>query len=298
MDCGAACLGMICRHFGRRVSLSHIRTLANTGAEGTSLKSIVRTASDLGLAARSVKASLRNLEYIPLPAIVHWDGNHWICLFRLTSEYAFVADPAVGIRRFSREEFVERWSGYAALFDYTAEFENAPESKSRLGWILAFFVPYRDLLIKAGLLSLVVSALQMVLPVFTQVIVDRVLVESSVGLLNMIMLSMLVVLTFITAAVLLQRYMLSFIAVRVDASTLDFLARRLLSLPMSYFNQRRTGDIQRRIEGVSHIREFVVHNCISGVTALIQLSVALLVMVLYSPTLSLVFLATTPLYIG
>src|SRR5207253_6211364 len=79
-DCGAASLGMICRHFGRKVSLARIRQLCHTATDGTSLTAITRTASELGLAARALKVSLRNLPMMPLPAIVHWEGNHWIVL--------------------------------------------------------------------------------------------------------------------------------------------------------------------------------------------------------------------------
>src|ERR1022692_1625882 len=78
MDCGAASLAMVCRHFGRDVSLSLIRRLCHVSQDGTSLKAICHAATELGLAARSVKASLRNLPVMPLPAIVHWEGNHWM----------------------------------------------------------------------------------------------------------------------------------------------------------------------------------------------------------------------------
>src|SRR6266576_3762160 len=80
MDCGAASLGMICRHFGRKVSLARIRQLCHTATDGTSLKALCRTAIELGLAARALKVSLRNLPNLPLPAIVHWEGSHWMVL--------------------------------------------------------------------------------------------------------------------------------------------------------------------------------------------------------------------------
>jgi len=76
MDCGAASLGMICRYFGRKVSLARIRQLCHTATDGTSLKALSRTATELGLAARALKISIRNLSLMPLPAIVHWEGNH------------------------------------------------------------------------------------------------------------------------------------------------------------------------------------------------------------------------------
>ncbi|MDQ3315355.1 MAG: cyclic nucleotide-binding domain-containing protein, partial [Verrucomicrobiota bacterium] len=111
MDCGAASLGMICRHFGRKVSLTRIRQLCHTSTDGTSLKAMCRAATELGLAARALKVSLRNLVNMPLPAIIHWEGNHWMVLFDVNEKSVRVADPASGIRRIPRKEFEANWSG-------------------------------------------------------------------------------------------------------------------------------------------------------------------------------------------
>src|SRR5678815_772474 len=101
---------------------------------------------------------------------------------------------------------------------------------------------------------------------------------------------------FIVASLAAQRYLLSWVAVRIDAAGLDFITRRLLALPMSYFATRRTGDLQRRIEGVRQVRDVLVQHGIAGVTAVAQLAVTVALMSVYSPWLTLVFLATAPLY--
>lgn len=296
MDCGAACLAMIGSHFGRSVSLARIRQLVNTGLDGTSLRSLCSAAEELGLAARSVKASLHNLDRMPLPAICHWDGDHWLVLYHLTAARAYVADPALGFRRLPREEFERRWTGYAALFDYTPAFEQAPRATGGLAWLWPIVKPHGPLIIKALALAVVVSVLQMVLPVFTQVIVDRVLVEQDLSLLRLLIVAMGATMVFIVASLLAQRYLLSFAAVRIDAAGLDFITRRLLALPMSYFATRRTGDLQRRIEGVRQVRDVLVQHGIAGVTAVAQLAVTVALMAVYSPWLTTVFLATAPFY--
>src|SRR5205085_531723 len=158
MDCGAACLGMICRYFGRKVSLARIRQLCHTATDGTSLKALSHAATELGLAARALKISLRNLPLMPLPAIVHWEGNHWMVL-------------------------------------------------------------------------------------------DRVIFENDVGLLKTILLGLIAAIVFVQLSTLAQEYLLAFATVRLDTVVLDFLSRKLLSLPMTYFTSRRTGDIQRRLDG-------------------------------------------------
>jgi ABC-type bacteriocin/lantibiotic exporter with double-glycine peptidase domain len=97
---------------------------------------------------------------------------------------------------------------------------------------------------------------------------------------------------------LAQEYLLAFVAVRLDTAVLDFLSRKLLSLPMSYFNNRRTGDIQRRLEGATQVRQFAVQQGVGALLAVIFLIGALILMAMYSPLLTLAFLATTPLYVG
>jgi HlyB family type I secretion system ABC transporter len=296
MDCGAASLAMICRYYGRSVSLARIRQLAHIAHDGTSLKALCHAAWELGLAARALKVSLGNLGLMPLPAIIHWEGNHWMVLTRVDEKHVYVADPAKGRVRMLRGDFEERWSGYAALFDFTEAFLKIPEGRTSFAWLAQFFSRFKWVLAEALAVSVVGSALQMLLPVFTQVIVDKVVIGNDVGLLGMILIGMVTALLFILAANLIQRYLLSFVALRVDASILDFLTRRLLALPMSYFNSRRTGDIQRRLDGASEIRDFIVRNGIEGLLAVVQIAAALTLMSFYSVQLLLVFLVTIPLY--
>ncbi|MGZ5021981.1 MAG: peptidase domain-containing ABC transporter, partial [Chthoniobacterales bacterium] len=298
MDCGAASLGMICRHSGRKVSLTRIRQLCHTSTDGTSLKAIVRAATELGLAARALKVSLRNLPHMPLPAIIHWEGNHWMVLFDVNDKFVRVGDPALGIRKIPRKDFEMNWSGYAALFDYTIAFEKAPESKPTLAWALPFFRQHRKTLLQVLLLAIAVTFLQMLFPVFTQMVVDKVIVERDIGLLKVILLGMAIALLFVQASNLIQQYLLSFAAVRLDTSILDFLSRQLLSLPMSYFTSRRTGDIQRRLDGARQVRQFAVGQGIGALLALVTLIGSITLMGLYSPLLLVAFLCTTPLYIG
>ena len=298
MDCGAACLGMICRHFGRKVSLARIRQLCHTATDGTSLKAISRAATELGLAARPLKISFRNLPLMPLPAIVHWEGNHWVVLYDVDEQLVRVADPALGLRKVSRREFETKWTGYAALFDYTPAFEEAPESKPTLTWVLPFLSRFKVILLQALGLAITVSFLQLLFPVFTQMVVDKVIVENDLGLLKTILLGMLAALVFVQLSTLAQEYLLAFAAVRLDTAVLDFLSRRLLSLPMSYFTSRRTGDIQRRLEGARQVRQLAVQQGIGALLAVVFLVGAVILMAMYSPVLTIAFLATTPLYVG
>ena len=299
-DCGVACLAMIFRYYGKSIGLARIRALAGATIEGTPLFGLCRAATELGLAARPVRVSRRNLDKLPLPAIAHWKDHHWVVVLRVTARRVRIADPAVGDIWVPREEFEEHWNGFCALFDFTEAFEDAKEDSAGFRWIVPHFVPYAGILGLAAMLAFVVALLALVLPVLSQVIIDRVVIEGAQGsdLLSKILVVMLVLFSLITAARVVQGYLMAFIAVRIDASVFDMITRRLLSLPISYFLSRRTGDIHRRIAGARELRRMVVSNAIRTAVALVQLMVALGLMLVYSSTLTLVYVASVPLYLG
>src|SRR5205807_4588324 len=167
-----------------------------------------------------------------------------------------------------------------------------------LAWIVPFLARFKIILLQVFGLAVAVSMLQLLFPVFTQMVVDKVIVENDIGLLRIILLGMLAAIMFVQLSTLAQEYLLAFAAVRLDTAVLDFLSRKLLSLPMTYFTSRRTGDIQRRLDGARQVRQFAVQQGIGALLALIYLFGALALMAIYSPLLMLAFLATTPLYAG
>ncbi len=295
-DCGAACLAMACRYYGRRVDLAHVRTVAGTGVDGTSLHGLVVGAEQLGLAARARKASKSTLDALPLPAVCHWEGNHWVVLYDVDERHVRVADPASGLRRIARPEFEAKWSGYCALVARTPALDDLPEPRPAWRWLGPFARPHRRTLLIAVGLAFVAAALQMLIPVFAGIIVDDAIAEGDHALLHVLALGMLGVLVAAVGASLVQRWLLARMAVKFDAATLDHLTERLLALPLSYFRTRRTGDLERRLAGMRLIRTFLVQEGLAGLTAATQILVAIVLMVLYSPLLALVYLATVPLY--
>lgn len=243
---------------------------------------------------------------MPLPAIVHTQENQWIVLYDVEKKWVSIADPTQGLRRISRTEFEQQWSGYAVLFDYikevektTAQTEELNSHRRKIGfrWMWTFFRPLAGSMLKSLALAIIISAMEMLRPVFSQVIVDRVLVGKDRDLLRVIVIAMAGVLCFNVIAMVVQRYLLAFIAVRFDAATLDFITRKLLALPMTYFNTRRAGDIQRRLLGMKQVREFLVSSSSTGLTNITQLAASLTLMFLYSPKLAFVFISLVPFYI-
>jgi ABC-type bacteriocin/lantibiotic exporter with double-glycine peptidase domain/CRP-like cAMP-binding protein len=296
MDCGAACLAMVCRSFGHDVSITAIRQAAGTGMEGTSLRGLTRGGEELGLRMRAIKSSADRLETLPLPAISHWDGYHWVVIYGVDGERVRIADPARGLRKFRREEVEQRWSGYAALCQSTERLAEAPRGGLDLRWLWPFLRPHRRALALALALALAAAGLQMVFPVFSQVIIDRVVGHHHESLLYVLTAAMVGLLAIAVGITIVQRYLVARVASRLDADTLDFISARLLVLPMSYFEARRTGDIERRLSGMQQVRAVLIQNGVAAATAVTQVLVAVVIMFLYSYILGLVYLACAPLY--
>ena len=142
MDCGAACLAMVCRGFGHDVSLSAIRHAAGTSTDGTSLRGLKRGGEEIGLRVRTVKSSADRLDALPMPAIVHWGADHWVVLYRVEGDRVRIADPAKGLRRIARAELEQEWTGFAALCAPTERLADAPRSGLDLRWLWPFVRPH------------------------------------------------------------------------------------------------------------------------------------------------------------
>jgi ATP-binding cassette subfamily B protein len=296
-DCGAAAVAMVCRYFGREVSLARVRQAVFATADGTSLVGVAHGARTLGLQARTLKASKSRLDELPLPAIVHWEGNHWIVLYDVDAEHVRVADPGRGRRRIPRAEFLEKWSGYAACLAATDALAETPEAPSSVRWLGSFLRPHRLTLSGALTLAFVAAGLQMLLPIFSDVIVNHVLPHHDYGLLTLVTLGIFASLVLAVGASVVQRYVIAKASFELDTALLDFLTGKLLALPLGYFALRRTGDIERRLGGMYQIRQLVIQDGVYALSAMAQLLVAIALMFVFSWELALVYLATAPLYL-
>jgi len=295
-DCGAACLAMLCRHYGHDVSLSFIRQSAGTTVDGTSLKGLKRGGEAIGIEMRLVKSSADAVDRLPLPAVIHWGGQHWIVLTEIKDDKLRLADPAAGTRTCTREELAKEWSGYAALPTPTARLAEAPRQRIDLRWLRPVVRPLARACAAALVLGLVTAVLQLVLPILTGVVIDDVLANRDYGLLHLVTIAMLGALVIGIGASILQRVILARVAVRVDGEALDLLTQRLLGLPLDYFQTRTSVDIERRLSGMRQIRKILVENGVRAIAAATQLIAVVVLMFFYSWVLALAFVAGMPLY--
>ena len=295
-DCGVACLAMVARHFGRKVSTSFLRDAAGTGVQGTSLTGITQAGRAAGLAVEPVHVSKERLDDYHLPAIVHYRGNHWIVLYDLTETTAYVADPAIGLRALARSDFERDWSGYAAFVSRTDALDDAPVDTLSLGWLVPFLVEQRVALVVSFVLALAMSACEVGVPVMINQLVSALTNHGSLASINRAGLGLLALVVCGVAFSFVANRLIVRVSVGFDTHTLDFLTGRLLRLPMSYFARRKTGDIERRISGMRMIRALLIQDGVNAGTDVLLLLVALALMVVYSWVLALVFLAILPLY--
>ncbi|HJV08294.1 MAG TPA: peptidase domain-containing ABC transporter, partial [Acidimicrobiales bacterium] len=295
-DCGAACLAAACKYFGRAVPLPAVRDAVAMALDGTSLAGLASGAERLGLASHPLKASPSRLDTLPLPAICHWRGDHWVVLHDTDERAVRVMDPVAGPRRIPRPEWDEHWSGFACLVAPTPALAAVPEGPSPWRWLLPFFRPHRRPFGAAVALGLAAAGLEMLVPLAAGRIVDGAIAEGDRGQLHLLALGMLGVLLAAITAGLVQRWLLARVAVRFDGATLDHVTERLLALPATYFASRRTGDIERRVAGMRQVRIYLVQQGVVGLTAAAQVAVAVVIMAVLSPPLAGVYLATVPLY--
>ena len=147
-DYGAACLGMMCKYYKMPIGLNRLRDMANVSRYGTSMAALAEAAETLGFVTQGVRTGYEALMRTDLPAILHWEGNHFVVLYKITKSFVKIADPGVGICKLSRKEFEKSWTNMALLLDYTDRVAENEPSRSSFRRFLPLVKPYRGILIE------------------------------------------------------------------------------------------------------------------------------------------------------
>ncbi|AFZ36751.1 cyclic nucleotide-regulated ABC bacteriocin/lantibiotic exporter [Stanieria cyanosphaera PCC 7437] len=296
-DCGVACLTMIGRYWGKNFSINHLRVLANVDRSGASIKGLISAAESLGFKTRPIKADLLGLSQLQLPAIAHWEGNHYIVVYQISKKYAIVADPALGQRSLTYQEFLAGWTGYTLLLEPTSLLETAPEAKQDLWKFVELIKPHWVILLEVFIASMMIQIFGLFTPIFTQLLLDRVVVQRSTSTLIAIGIGLLLFSCFRVVMSSLRRYLLYHTANKIDLALIVGFISYTFRLPLNYFETRYVGDITSRIEENRKVRRFLTSDAITTVLDLITVFVYLGLMFWYSWQMSLLTLIIIPVYV-
>ncbi len=293
-DCGAACLVMVGRYWQKKFNLHRLRELAAVNRSGSSLKGLVTAAETIGFNTKPVKASLSQLAKQKLPAIVHWEGNHYIVVYEIKRDRVIVGDPAIGQKTLSKREFLEGWTGYALLLEPTTLLKSDRTSTTLFWQFWELIKPHSVVISEVFIASVLIQLFGLITPLLTQIILDRVVVQRSNVTLMAIGLGLLIFGLFRVAMTGLRQYLLDHTAQRIDAALIVGFIRHTFRLPLSFFESRYVGDIMARVRENDKIQRFVTGEALSIVLDIMTVFVYIGLMFWYSWKMALVALAILP----
>jgi HlyB family type I secretion system ABC transporter len=296
-DCGAACLVMVGRYWGKRFNVNRLRDIANIDRNGSSLKGLAAAAESIGFTTRPVKASLNKLAEQSLPAIVHWEGKHYIVVYQVMRERVIVADPAIGIRSLTHTQFKAGWTGYTLLLQPTALMKETDEANTPFWQIFALVKPHRLVLLEVLIASIFIQIFGLITPLFTQLLLDRVVVQRSNLTLTAVGLGLLIFSLFRVAMTGLRQYLLDHTANRVDLTLIVGFISHTFRLPLSFFESRYVGDIISRIQENRKIQRFLTGEALSIFLDLLTVFIYFGLMFWYSWKLALLVLVIIPPFV-
>ncbi|MFN9617984.1 MAG: peptidase domain-containing ABC transporter [Dolichospermum sp.] len=293
-DCGAACLVMVSRYWGKRFSVNRLRDIANVDRNGASLRGLLTAAESLGFATRPVKASLKQLAKQKLPAIVHWEGKHYIVVYEITPKYVIVADPAIGQRTLTHKEFNSDWTGYTLLLQPTAMLKETKETSTPFWQFFELIKPHSLVMLEVFIASIFIQIFGLITPLFTQLILDRVVVQRSELTLTTVGIGLLIFSLFRVAMTGLRQYLLDHTANRIDLALIVGFIRHTLRLPLSFFETRYVGDIISRVQENRKIQRFLSGEALSILLDLFTVFIYVGLMFWYSWKMALLALIIVP----
>ena len=296
-DCGAACLVMVSRYWGKRFSVNRLRDIANVDRNGASLRGLAAAAESIGFNTKPVKASLDKLAKQELPVIIHWEGKHYIVVYEITRKHVIVADPAIGQLTLTYEEFQTKWTNYALLLQPTVLLKDAKEATTPFWQFFELMKPHSLIMFEVFVASLFIQIFGLITPLFTQLILDRVVVQRSELTLFAVGLGLLIFSLFRVVITGLRQYLLDHTANKVDLALIVAFVRHTLRLPLSFFENRYVGDIISRVQENRKIQRFLSGEALSILLDLLTVFVYVGLMFWYSWKMALLTLVIVPLFV-
>ena len=295
-DTGLICLLIMARFYDLPADGSQLRHQFAQSGQPLSDTDLLRAAKHLGLKTGVLTANWNKLAGIPLPALAKRTDGRYVVLAKLEGEKALIQDPTEARPLvLSREQFESAWNGQLLLFTKRANLR-PQDLKFDFTWFIPAIVKYRKFLGEVLVASFFLQLFALLTPLFTQVVIDKVLVHKGFTTLYVLAVGMIALALFDAILGGLRTYLFSHTTNRIDVGLGAQLFRHVLALPLAYFEARRVGDTVARVRELEHIRQFLTSHSVTVVLDLLFTVVFLAVMWFYSPILTLVVMGSLPLY--
>ncbi|EKT4553123.1 peptidase domain-containing ABC transporter [Flavobacterium psychrophilum] len=310
-DCGATCLKIIGKYYGKTINIQELRQLSETTREGSNLLTLSDAAEKIGFRTLGAKLNLKKLEEVPLPCILHWNNNHYVILYKIKKGNYYISDPAHGLLEYNETEILKFWignnansnteEGVALLLEPTPKFyqnEFEKENKKAFGFSLLFkyIFPYKSFVIQLIIGLLAGSLLQLIFPFLTQSIVDVGIQNQNINFIYLILFAQLFLFFGKTALELIRSWILLHLSTRINISLISDFFIKLMNLPISFFDVRMTGDIMQRINDHHRIERILTTSSLNVLFSLINMFIMGGVLAYYNLKIFVVFFIGSLLY--
>jgi ATP-binding cassette subfamily B protein RaxB len=298
-ECGLASLAMVARYHGHRVDLAGLRQRFPTSIKGMTLRQVMAVASDLELSPRAVRLELHELDQLTLPAVLHWDLNHFVVLEKVDATSVWVLDPALGRRRMSFDKVGRHFTGVALELTPTADFRPIEaRSRTRLSDLWSSLRNFRSAFVQVLALSLVVQLAALVAPLFIQLVIDDGVNQGDTGLLTLLLVGFGFIFLLQAVARMLRSWVTLCLGESLTFQLAGNIVRHLLRLPMGFFERRHVGDLLSRIGSIQPIQDLLTRGLVDVFIDTTLLIATLTVMFVISPALAMITILATLTYLG
>jgi ATP-binding cassette, subfamily B, bacterial len=266
VECGAACLAMILSYFGRPTQVADCREKLGVGRDGVTAETIVRGAREYGLRVKAYSIEdLTEFQYVPLPAIAHWNFEHFVVIEHWSPQQVDIIDPGSGRRRLKPVQFETAFTGVVLTFEPGVQFDRQP-TRASFSWssyLLTHVMQIPGLLLQILIASFLLQIFGLALPILTKVLVDQVLPQQGMDIMPLLGIGMVILVIAQVVTHYLRARFLIYLQARLDARLMVSFFEHLLTLPFRFFEQRTTGDLLMRLSSNAIIRETLTSQTLS-----------------------------------
>ncbi len=285
-ECGAASLSSILSYYGLFLPLEVLRQECGVSRDGVNALNIIKAARRFGMEAKGNRYSTEDLLQIRMPAIIHWNFNHFLVLEGFKKNKACLNDPAGGHRTVTMDEFRKSFTGVCLTFTPGAEFKKSGKKYSITGAIVSKLVREKAALLFILILALLMVVTGLAMPVFNQIFLDDILSMKHPDWFFNLMIAMLLACFLDLSLNFLRFWCLARWLTKLTLKNASIFFWHILKLPMKFFQQRFSGEIAMRMSFHEPVADTLTGQAATSVLDLLIAVFYLLLLVQYSPELT------------